>query len=165
MSAAERKRRCLRFSQIKPLTSLSGTTTVSPHHYNFPTPPTPVRDMYHNTKFYAPKPIRASEMGFASHHTNSCSSATYSFITERLDHRSSNCHLHLDNAGFPRTIAHVDTTSFTAAPRFYSSAEAGSSTFSSATGQVGYAASDGPGRIESTAFNPCQFRFTIPTIK
>ncbi len=144
MSAAERKRRCLRFSQIKPLTSLSGTTTVSPHHYNFPTPPTKYEICTTIPNFMPPSRFAPRKWDFASHHTNSCSSATYSFITERLDHRSSNCHLHLDNAGFPRTIAHVDTTSFTAAPRFYSSAEAGSSTFSSATGQVGYAASDGP---------------------
>ena len=121
--------------------------------------------MYHYTEYHVPKPIRPSKTEFIIQH-NSCSSATHSFIIERLERRSSTCDPHLVDAGFPRNIAPVDTvTSFIVTPQYYSSSEAGGSNFLSAMGQVGYAASGGPSRIEPAAFNTCQFIFTIPTIK
>ena len=121
--------------------------------------------MYRNTNFYAPQPIRPSQTQFVFQR-NSCSWAIHSFIIERLECQSSTCHLHLVNAGFSKDFEPVEnTTSFTATSQYYSSLEAGGSSFLGAMGQAGYAASGGPSRIEPAAFNTCQFIFTIPMIK
>ena len=132
-------------------------------HHNFPTPrPTPVRNMYRNTEYYAPQPVRPTETQLFFRR-NSCSSAIHSLIIERLECRSSTCHLHLVSAGFSNNFAPVESYApFTATPQ-HSSPEAGGSNFLGAIGQAGCSAS-GPA-IDHGMFDTCQYRLTIPTIK